>query len=321
MIVVVIPTYKAKDSILDVIGHIGDEVERIYVVDDACPDRTGEFTESNCKDARLTVLRHEKNLGVGGAMVTGYLQALRDGATIVVKIDSDGQMDPRLIPNFIYPIVEGNADYTKGNRFFDIESVRTMPRLRLLGNAVLSFLTKFSSGYWNIMDPTNGYTAIHANVLRLLPLEKLDQRYFFESDLLFRLNTVHAMVVDIPMHAKYDGEDSHLFPRRIALEFFIKHSKRMTKRIFYNYFLRDFSVGTLFLATGSLLTIFGVSFGLYHWWLSLTSGQPATSGTVMLAAIPTLLGVQSLISALSYDIANVPRHAIHNFVQDARNPK
>ena len=318
MIAVVIPAYKAKRQVLDVIADIGDQVEAIYVVDDACPDSTGKHVESQCDDARVKVIYNEENFGVGGAMIAGYRQAISAGAEVIVKIDSDGQMDPRLIGNFVRPIIDGKADYTKGNRFYDIESVQSMPRLRLLGNAALSFLTKFSSGYWNIMDPTNGFTAIHANVLRMLPLDKLDRRYFFESDLLFRLNTVHAVVMDVPMTARYGGENSQLFPRKIAVEFLIKHIKRIFKRFFYNYFLRDFNVGTLFLVSGTTLTLFGLLFGLYHWSLSFSSGQPATTGTVMLAAIPGLLGVQSLISALSYDIANVPRHAIHTFVMDAR---
>lgn len=319
MIAVVIPTYKTKDKILDVIRDIGGQVDRIYVVDDACPEMTGKFVEDQCDDERVQVLYNQENLGVGGAVLTGYRQAAHDGVEIVVKIDSDGQMDPKLIGNFVRPIIEDKADYTKGNRFYDIESVRTMPKLRLLGNAGLSFLTKFSSGYWNIMDPTNGYTAIHTNVLKLLPLDKLDRRYFFESDLLFRLNTVHALVIDVPMTAKYNGEESHLFPKKIALEFFVKHIRRIGKRIFYNYFLRDFSIGSLYLVVGVALTLFGTTFGLYHWWISMISGQPATSGTVMLAAIPFLLGVNSLISALSYDIANLPRHAIHNLIRDARD--
>lgn len=319
MISAVIPAYKAKDRILDVIQRIGDQVDLIYVVDDACPEMTGKMVESRCNDARVVVLYNDENLGVGGAVVTGYRRAIQDNAEIVVKIDSDGQMDPRLIGNFVQPILDGKADYTKGNRFFDIESVQSMPRLRLLGNAALSFLTKFSSGYWNIMDPTNGFTAIHTNVLKLLPLDKLDQRYFFESDMLFRLNTVRALVVDIPMTAKYNGEDSHLVPEKVALGFFAKHIKRTGKRIFYNYFLRDFSIGTLYLVAGAVLTLFGLVFGLYHWSLSNVSGQPATSGTVMLAAIPALVGVQSLISALSYDIANAPRHTVHDLVSDARD--
>jgi len=318
MIAVVIPTYKAKEKILDVIEEIGNSVQTIYVVDDACPQESGKFVAQECKDSRVKVLYNDSNLGVGGAVITGYKQAIEDGADIVVKLDSDGQMDPKLIEIFVAPILDGSADYTKGNRFYNIESLTGMPKLRLFGNGVLSFLTKFSSGYWNIMDPTNGYTAIHTKVLELLPLDKIEQRYFFESDMLFRLNTMRAMVMDIPMNAKYEDEDSHLAPHTIIHDFLLKHMQRIGKRIIYNYFLRDLNAGTLELVVGSILALFGSSFGLLHWWESITTGQPATSGTVMLAAIPVLVGINLLISALSYDIANVPRHSIHNLITDAR---
>jgi len=320
MIAVVIPSYKAKSKILDVIRDIGDQVKKIYVVDDACPQATGKHVEQACLDDRVVVLYHVKNLGVGAAVITGYRQAIEDGMEIVVKLDSDGQMDPKLIDIFIGPILDGTADYTKGNRFYNVESLIGMPKLRLFGNGILSFLTKFSSGYWNVMDPTNGYTAIHTNVLKILPLEKIEQRYFFESDMLFRLNTVRAMVVDIPMSAKYDDEESYLVPHRVATEFLLKHLQRIGKRIFYNYFLRDLNAGTLQLVMGLILTLFGGGFGLAHWWESVSTGYAATSGTVMLAAIPVLVGINLLISALSYDIANVPRHSIHKLIRDARTP-
>ena len=188
-IAVIIPTYNARDSILDVINQIGSEVTRIYVVDDCCSYNSGDIVSSNCKDKRVSVIKHEENQGVGGAVITGYKAAIVEGMDILVKIDSDGQMDPALIMDFVAPIIEGEADYTKGNRFYDIEKVRSMPKIRMFGNAVLSFMSKLSSGYWNIFDPTNGYTAIHADVAHQLPFNKITRRYFFESDMLFRLNT------------------------------------------------------------------------------------------------------------------------------------
>jgi len=209
-IAVVIPSYKVTKHILDVIAAIGEEVHRIYIVDDCCPDRSGEFVEQHCSDSRVVVLRNETNQGVGGAMMAGYKAAIEDGMDIIVKIDGDGQMDPALLQAFVSPIVSGEADYAKGNRFFDLESVRTMPKRRLFGNAALSFMTKLSSGYWNLFDPTNGYTAIHASVAKYLPFEKISNRYFFETDMLFRLNTLGAVVVDVPMVAKYADEVSNL---------------------------------------------------------------------------------------------------------------
>ena len=184
-IAVVIPTYRARNHILDVINEIGPEVARIYVVDDCCPDGSGDFVTTNCKDNRVSVITHAENQGVGGAVMTGYNAAIEDGMDVLVKIDSDGQMDPTLIMDFVIPIVNGETDYTKGNRFFDLEKVRAMPTARLFGNAVLSLMCKLSSGYWNLFDPTNGYTAIHADVARHLPFNKISRRYFFETDMLF----------------------------------------------------------------------------------------------------------------------------------------
>nr|WP_313658713.1 glycosyltransferase family 2 protein [Achromobacter ruhlandii] len=169
-IAVVIPSYKVTRHILGVIASIGPECNRIYVVDDACPDGSGRYVEENCQDPRVRVIFHEKNKGVGGAVITGYRAAIEEDQDIVVKIDGDGQMDPTLLPDFVEPIVSGEADYTKGNRFYDLEEIHGMPKIRLIGNAVLSFMAKFSSGYWDLFDPTNGYTAVHVNVLRRLPL-------------------------------------------------------------------------------------------------------------------------------------------------------
>ncbi|AOU96447.1 glycosyl transferase [Achromobacter ruhlandii] len=212
----------------------------------------------------MVVLRNEVNRGVGGAVMAGYRAAIDAGHDILVKVDGDGQMDPRLIPDFIAPIVLGNADYTKGNRFFDLETLRAMPGKRLFGNAVLSFMTKFSSGYWDLFDPTNGYTAIHARVAEHLPFDKISERYFFETDILFRLNLIGAVVVDVPMDAHYADEVSNLKISKIVGEFSLKHIRNSLKRIFYNYYLRGFSIASLELPLGILLFTFGVVYGGMH---------------------------------------------------------
>jgi glycosyltransferase involved in cell wall biosynthesis len=165
-IAVVIPSFKVRDHILGVIAAIPPEVDRIYVVDDACPEGSGAHVEANCRDERVRVLRNDTNQGVGGATLRGYEAALADGADYLVKLDGDGQMDPGRIPSLVRPLEDGSADYTKGNRFFDLEDVRTMPAIRLIGNSILSFVNKVASGYWDVMDPTNGYTAINAVVAR-----------------------------------------------------------------------------------------------------------------------------------------------------------
>jgi len=310
-VAVVIPCFKVTKHILRVIESIPPEATAIYIVDDACPDSSGVFVEQSVSDPRVVVLFNRQNLGVGGAVMIGYQAALSDGADIIIKIDGDGQMDPGLIPAFIDPILSGEADYTKGNRFFDLELVSQMPKLRLFGNAVLSFLTKLSSGYWNLFDPTNGYTAIHADVCRRLPFKKISNRYFFETDMLFRLNTLRAVVVDVPMEAKYEDETSHLQVSAIIGEFLGKHAKNFGKRIFYNYYLRDLSLASVELITGLLLAIFGISFGVYHWLASANLGTSTPAGTVMLAAMPLLVGIQFILQFVGYDIASVPKRPLH----------
>ncbi len=308
---VIIPTYKAINHILQVIADIGSEVSKIYVVDDCCPDRSGDLVEAKCQDSRVVVIRHIENKGVGGAVKTGYLAALQDDMQILVKIDSDGQMDPSLIPEFTDPIFSGEADYAKGNRFYNLEGVRAMPRLRLWGNAVLSLLCKLSSGYWTIFDPTNGYTAIHADVVRLLPFDKISNRYFFETDMLFRLNTLRAMVIDVPMDARYANEVSNLMISRVVGEFFSKHIRNFAKRIFYNYYLRDMSIASIQLPVGIILFGFGFSYGCYHWTYSSFTQTVTPAGTVMLSALPIILGIQFILAFIGYDINTVPNRPIH----------
>lgn len=307
---VVIPSYRVTRHILDVIRRIGPEVDRIYVVDDKCPDRTGDLVVAECQDPRVVVLRHDSNQGVGGAVMSGYRAAVADDVGVIVKIDGDGQMDPALVSQFARPIQEGWADYTKGNRFFDLNGVQAMPAVRLFGNAVLSVLTKLSTGYWTIFDPTNGYTAIDGRVAAVLPYDKISRRYFFESDILFRLNTLRCVVVDIPMTAVYGDEVSHLKVSRVVGEFLVKHLRNFGKRIFYNYVLRDMTVATFELLLGALLLVWGVGFGSWQWLHAAFLGQATPLGTIMLAVLPIVLGVQFLLAFINYDVMNVPVRAV-----------
>jgi dolichol-phosphate mannosyltransferase len=313
MIGVVIPCYKVREHILDVISRIGPEVQLIYVVDDACPENSGKFVNESCNDPRVQVLFHHQNSGVGGAVKTGYMKALMDGAEIIVKIDGDGQMDPKLIPAFVRPILKGEADYVKGNRFFELSSLSQMPKVRVLGNSIISLVNKFVNGYWNIMDPTNGFTAIHRSALKMLELDKIANTYFFESDMLFRLGIIRAVVHDIPMKAIYGKEKSNLKISRVLFEFPPKYINRYFKRVVYNYFLRDFNVGTIQFLFGILMFAAGITFGIYFWEHSIKFHVPATSGQVMLAALPTILGFQLLLSALQYDIRNIPEKPLSRF--------
>jgi len=310
-VAVVIPCYKVTRHIESVIATIGPEVDAIYCVDDCCPENSGDFITSHVADSRVVVLRHVENQGVGGAVMSGYKHAIADGADVIVKVDGDGQMDPALLPHFVAPILQGTADYTKGNRFWDLREIHQMPFLRRIGNLGLSFLAKASSGYWNIFDPTNGYTAIHARVAESLPLESISKRYFFETDILFRLNTLRAVVLDIPMHAKYGDEISGLKITRVIGDFAVKHARNFFKRILYNYFLRDLSIASFELMTSIALLLFGAIFGITHWLTSAESGVPATTGTVMIPSLALVLGVQLCLAFIAYDIASIPRVALH----------
>jgi glycosyltransferase involved in cell wall biosynthesis len=310
-VAVVLPCYKVTRHILDVIAAIGPEVSHIFAVDDCCPDGSGKLVQERCSDPRVQVVFHEQNQGVGGAVMSGYRAAIAAGCDVIVKVDGDGQMDPSLIPDFIEPILSGQADYTKGNRFFDLEQIRQMPPIRLFGNAVLSLLTKLSSGYWNLFDPTNGYTAIHADAARHLPMHKISQRYFFETDMLFRLNTLHAVVIDVPMDASYGDEVSNLKISKIVTEFAYKHLRNFAKRVFYNYYLRNMSLASIEAPLGLGLILLGGGYGLWHWIDSANLHQATPAGTVMLSAMPILMGTQLLLAFLAQDIASVPRRPIH----------
>ena len=319
-IVVVMPCYKERRKVLDTLAQIPDFVDQVFCVDDGCPEKTGDHIEQNCFDERVKVLRNPNNMGVGGAMVTGYKEALEYGSDIVVKIDGDGQMDPSLIRQFIAPIVESRADYVKGNRFYLLNNLQQMPHARLIGNAVLSFLNKLSTGYWRVFDPTNGFTAIDSDVLAMLPLDKLNSGYFFESDMLFRLATVRAVVIDIPQKAIYADEVSHLKVSSAIPTHAVKHLDNFVKRIFYTYFLRDFHLASLEWLAGPILFLFGLLFGISSWHESITTDQEATAGTVMLSALPFIVGLQLTLSAIGFDIDNQPRMPLCSLINKRKRP-
>lgn len=315
VIAVVIPCYKVKRHIVQLIQEIPPSISRIYIIDDACPENTGRYVEETVSSQRIKVLYHPVNQGVGGAVLTGYQEAFKDGATVIVKLDGDGQMDPSLIGRFVRPILSGTADYTKGNRFYNPETLSNMPKIRILGNSVLSFINKLSSGYWSIMDPTNGYTAIHSNLIPLLPVKSIAHNYFFESDMLFRLNIIRAVVTDIPMESKYEDETSNLNILKIIVEFPKKYLSCFFKRIFYNYYLRDFNIGSIELIGSILLIATGSIYGIAHWTYSNRLGIESPSGVVMAAALPTLIGFQLLLAAINFDVSNTPKNCLHILIQ------
>ena len=307
---VVIPAYKVADSIVSVVKSIGSEVDFIIVVDDACPQASGQKVLESNRDSRVVVVSHTSNQGVGGAVLSGYEKALEFGAEIIIKIDGDGQMDTKKILDLIFPIIQGNADYTKGNRFFNVEKIVLMPKLRIFGNAGLSFLSKLSTGYWSIFDPNNGYTAIKSEVLQSLPVHKIEKRFFFESDMLFRLNLIGAVVVDIPMDPIYKDEKSNLSPVRSFFEFAFKHNRNFLKRIFYTHILREFSLATLNLLFGTILILFGVLYGFRSWVGSAISGNPTNVSALILISMSVLSGLQMILSFISYDISREPKRLV-----------
>jgi dolichol-phosphate mannosyltransferase len=307
---VVIPAYKVSRHLESLLSSISQDVNYIVVVDDFCPENSGQIAlQLASQDQRIHVIFHEKNLGVGGAVKSGYIEALKLKSDIVIKLDGDGQMNPENIQHLVSPIVRGQANYTKGNRFSDVETIIGMPKIRILGNLVLSFMSKLSTGYWMIFDPNNGFTAIDAVTLRRLPLNKVDNRYFFESDMLFRLSLVRAVVSDIPMAAIYGSEKSGLSVTKSIFEFFYKHQRNFWKRISYSYFLREFTLASLELLLGTLLLGFGLIYGGINYFQSHLSDTATPTGTLILVTMSTLSGIQFLLGFFSYDIQMAPKVA------------
>lgn len=314
-VAVVIPCYKVVNHIESVLQEVESQVDWIICVDDACPEGSGRYIESKVSDRRVVVLFHESNQGVGGATLTGFSYALDLGADIMVKVDGDGQMEPSLISVIADPVLRDKADYAKGNRFFYIANIKGMPLLRIFGNLALSFMTKVSTGYWNVFDPTNGFIAINSKIFSRLPINNISRNYFFESDMLFYLGLLGAVVRDVPMKAKYENEKSNLRVMNNIPIFLWGNFRNTIKRIFYSYYLRDFSIGSITLPLSIAFIGFGLWFGVDRWLYSLQIGTPATAGTVLLSALPIILGTQLFLSFLSEDMSRIPRHPISKGLQ------
>jgi dolichol-phosphate mannosyltransferase len=310
-IAIVIPAYRVERDIQEVLRGLPRYIRHIIVVDDASPDGTaGVVTAAAKRDKRIILIRHEKNQGVGGAMLSGFRKALELGAQVAVKLDGDGQMDPAHLPKLIAPLVEGRADYAKGNRFRDFTSLRQMPLVRRIGNLGLSFLTKAATGYWNIFDPTNGYFAIRAETLAQLPFEKIDHGYFFETSMLSHLYLLGAHVMDVTIPARYGSETSNLSIRRALFEFPVKLMGTFLRRIALKYYIYDFSIMSLYIITGIPLLLFGLVFGSIKWIEYARLGIPAPTGTVMLPTLSVILGIQIMLSAIEIDINSAPRQPL-----------
>ncbi|MCA9575744.1 MAG: glycosyltransferase family 2 protein [Myxococcales bacterium] len=290
-----------KRHLVQLIARVPEEVSRIYLVDDACPEGSVRFATERIDDRRIRALYHRENVGVGSAVMTGYAQAMVDrDVDVVVKLDGDGQMAPELLPVFVELVWSGQADYAKGNRFVRLRSLRQMPKARLIGNLGLSLLSKVSTGYWSIFDPTNGYTCIHIDVLRQLDLGQLSKRYFFESDVLFQLGLLSAVVRDVPMDASYGDETSSLRLSAALIEFGYKHLRNTVRRLKHRYFVRDLNLTSVALLLGPSLIVLGAV-------LSRVSPSSSLGASVMCFAG----GLALTLYFLSKDVTGVPCLPIH----------
>lgn len=304
-VAVVVPAFREREHIADVIATMPPLVDHIVVVDDSSPDDTSEVART-AADARTEVLRHEHNKGVGGAIVTGHRRALDLGADVCVVMAGDGQMDPEQLPRLLAPLSEHGYAFAKANRFYSATSYAGMPTHRVVGNLVLTFLTKAASGYWNLVDPQNGYTAITRDCLQRLPLDRLAERYEFENDQLIWLNIVDARAVDVPIPARYGREISSIRLRAVIPRLLLLLFRGFWRRMWHKYVLWSFSPVALLLLAGSALVIFGTAVGVWAVLASLGPAQ-ASTGTWLLAVAPTLVGIQLLLQSLVLDIQATPK--------------
>jgi dolichol-phosphate mannosyltransferase len=299
----VIPAYRAGDTLARVIQRALGVVDVVIVVEDACPDRCADTIDSLEGSARIVVLRRTANGGVGAATKDGIAEAIRRGAEIIVKIDADDQMDTRYVPHMIAFLREQpELDLVKGNRFADPSTLHTMPLVRLIGNAGLTFLVKFSSGYWTLVDPTNGFFAVRASALKNTDLSAIADRYFFEIDLLCAFGLRRRAIAEMEMPAIYGEETSSLSIGQALVTFPLRLFTRFLRRMVVNYLIVEINFGSVCALIGLPLLLAAVIFGSYQWGLSYSSGQPRASGTVMLALLLFITGLQLSLQALFYDV-------------------
>jgi len=307
-VVVVIPCYKVEAHISEVVESLPDFVSKAILVNDASPDATCNVIDDLAKNHDFVEPIHVKeNLGVGGATLIGFQRAIQLGAHIIVKMDGDNQMEPRYLIPMIDPLIRGEADFAKGNRLTSVGHLQQMPWIRLVGNALLSLLARAATGYWNVLDPTNGYVAIRSDVFELLPEKYIDNRYFFEMSMLLALGIAGAVVRDVPMPSKYAGEASSLSVRVALMEFPLKILKGFLRRFWYRKILYSLTIEALLFILGLILFAAGSAFGLYNFlYFGFVARAYASPGTVMFAALPMLAGIQLLLNGLMLDIQSVP---------------
>ncbi|MBL7754334.1 MAG: glycosyltransferase family 2 protein [Chitinophagaceae bacterium] len=310
-IAVVIPCYNVERHIEAVVKELPEFVSWIIAVNDCSRDGTLNLLYQIAQvESRLQVVNHPVNQGVGGAMISGYQEAINLGAEVVVKMDGDGQMDASNISFLVQPLLEGKSDFSKGNRFRDFKALRSMPIFRRIGNLGLSFMIKAASGYWNIFDPTNGFTAIRGDMLRQLELARLHKRYYFETSMISELYLQHAVIQDIPMKAKYGDEISGLSIWKTLIEFPPKLLYTFLRRILLKYFLYDFNLGSLYLISGAPIFLVGLIYGLVKYKFYLELGVGAPTGTVVIPTLMIIMGFQLLLAGLAFDVEHYPKKSV-----------
>jgi len=308
IITVVIPCYNVAKHIKDVICNIPDSISYIIAVNDCSKDDTESILLKLANEnKKIIYIRHEVNQGVGGAMITGYKRSMELNADITIKMDGDGQMDAAYIPALIKPLLEDKADFAKGNRFRDLKALQAMPLSRRIGNLGLSFIIKAASGYWNVFDPTNGFTAIKNETLKSMNFNKIHKRYYFETSVLIELYYANAVVKDIPMKAKYGDEVSGLSRTKTLFQFPPKLFIAFIRRLILKYFLFDFNIASIYTIFGLPLFLFGLYYGITNFLKYSRSHIGAPTGTVVIPTLLIILGFQLLLSAVTYDVTNYPK--------------
>src|SRR6266480_4297003 len=300
-VAVVIPAFDEQSLVAETIGGVPVFVDRIYVVDDASQDGTAEAARS-AGDGRVTVLAHDRNAGVGAAIVTGYRRAVADGHDVACVMAADNQMDPADLERIALPVARGEVDYAKANRLVSGEAWEVMPRARYIGGAILSLLTKIASGYWHVADSQSGYTAASREILEQLDLERVYPRYGFPNDMLVHLNVWNARVRDIPSRPVYGvGERSGIKIPRVVPRISWLLVKGFFWRMREKYVIRDFHPLVFFYAFGFLMTLLGLGLGTAEVVLRLM-GNAVSVGTVVLVALLLIFGSQFTLFAMWFDM-------------------
>jgi glycosyltransferase involved in cell wall biosynthesis len=300
-VAVVVPAHDEESLIAGVLAAMPEFVDRVYVVDDASTDATSERARDG-GDGRVEVIRHDRNEGVGAAIVTGYRRALAEGIDVACVMAGDGQMDPSDLETLAGAVARGEVDYAKANRLVTGQAWNLIPRSRYLGNAMLSLLTKIASGYWHVADSQSGFTAIARDTLAKLDLDRLYRRYGFPNDMLVSLNVWNARVRDFPSQPIYNvGERSGIRVARVVPAISWLLLRRFLWRLGEKYVIRDFHPLVFFYALGILLTSIGLVLGIVETVLRLI-GNDLTPATVILVALLLISGIQFTLFAMWFDM-------------------